>query len=114
KFFEQVLADRRVEGQRDRITTVEAGRAQRGRRLLRGRDEVVQADVTETVRPDGAADSLDICAVGDQLGAGCEVDAVEARPAHRRAGDADVHLDGAGLAQHPDQRALGVAAHDGI
>ena len=25
-----------------------------------------------------------------------------------------MHLDRAGLAQHPDQRALGVAAHDGI
>ena len=43
-----------------------------------------------------------------------EVDAVEARPLHRRRGDAHVHLERAGLAQHPHQRALGVAAHDRV
>jgi hypothetical protein len=51
---------------------------------------------------------------GDQLGAAGEVDAVEARPLHRRAGDPHVHLGGARLAQHPHQRPLGVAPHDGV
>ena len=58
--------------------------------------------------------SSEVEAVGDQLGAGGEVDAVEAGPLHRRAGDPHVHLAGAGLAQHPDQGALGVAAHDRV
>ena len=43
-----------------------------------------------------------------------EVDAVEARPLHRRRRDPDVDLGRAGLAQHPDQRPLGVAAHDRV
>ena len=71
-------------------------------------------DVAQRVGVDRGADAVDVQAVGDQLGPAGEVDAVEARPLHRRRGDPHVHLDGAGLAQHPDQRALGVAAHDRV
>ena len=50
----------------------------------------------------------------DQFGAGGEVDAVEARPPYRRGGDPHVHLTGARLAEHGDQRALGGPADDSV
>ena len=50
----------------------------------------------------------------DQLGPGGEVDAVETRPGHRRAGDAHVHLGRPRLAQHGHDGPLGVAAHDRV
>ena len=53
-------------------------------------------------------------AARDELGPGREVDPVEAGPGHRGAGDPHVHFGGARLAQHPDDRALRVAAHDRI
>ena len=77
-------------------------------------DEALQRDVAQGVGADGAADLVDREPVRDELGAGGEVDAVEARPLDRRRGDPDVDLGGAGLAQHPDQGALGVAAHDRV
>src|SRR5207248_3131040 len=66
------------------------------------------------VGANGTADPLVVQPAGDQLGAGGEVDAVEARPLDRRRGDAYVHLQRTGLAQHPDDRPLGVAAHDRV
>ena len=110
--LEHVLAD--DVGQRDRVLAVEAGPAQPGLGLLARGDQPVERDVAERVGTDRAPDALDVQSVGDQLGPRGEVDAVEARPLHRRRRDADVHLDGARLAQHPHQRALGVAAHDRV
>ena len=76
--------------------------------------EAVLRDVAEAVGAHGPAHALVVEAVGDELGPRREVDAVEAGPAHGRARDADVHLERAGLAQHPDERALGVAADDRV
>ena len=45
--FQQVLADQRVLGQRDRVVPVEAGTAQRSGRLFRRRDKRVERHVTE-------------------------------------------------------------------
>src|SRR5919197_787859 len=91
--LEDVLADDL--GQRDRVLAVEAGPAQPGLRLLGGGDHALQRHVAERVRADRGADALVVEAVGDEFGLGREVNAVEARPLHRRCGDADVHLDGA-------------------
>src|SRR5262249_50574181 len=63
---------------------------------------------------EGRGDLLDVQAVGDQLGAGGEVDAVEARPLDRRRGDPDVNRLRARLTQHPHQRTLRVTAHDRV
>ena len=112
--LEQVLAEQALVGQRDRVLAGEAGLAERSARLLGRLDHALERDVAEAVGADAGADLLLVEAVGDQLGAGGEVDAVEARPLHRRRGDPDVHLEGAGLAEHPDLRALGVAAHDRV
>ena len=109
--FEHVLADG-LRRQRDWIVTIEAGCAQPGRWLLGRRDETLQADITKAVRPDRTPNPFHVGTVGDQLSAGREVDAVEARLTHRWAGDADMHLDRSGLTQHPDQRPLRIAAHD--
>src|SRR3712207_7177831 len=48
--------------------------------------------------------SVHVEAVGDELGAGGEVDAVEAGPLHRGGRDPDVHLQRPGLPQHPHLR----------
>jgi hypothetical protein len=60
------------------------------------------------------ADLLDVEVVGEQLGAVAGVDAVEARPPHRRRGDAQVDLGGTRLPQHADQLVLGGAPHDRV
>ena len=112
--LEDVLAEHLRLAQRDRVLAGEAGGAQPVGRLLGRGDQALLGDVAERVGVDRGADAVDVEAVGDQLGAAGEVDAVEARPLHRRRGDPHVHLDRAGLAQHPDQRALGVAAHDRV
>ncbi len=112
--LQQVLAEHGLLGQRDRVVAVEAGHAQPGARLLAGRDQALQRDVAQRVGADRPAHALGVQGAGHQLGPGGEVDPVEARPAHRRRGDPHVHLHRAGLAQHPDQRALGVAAHDRV
>ena len=92
----------------------EAGGAELRRGLLGGGDHALRGDVAERVGAERRGDLVDPQAVGDELGAGREVDAVEAGPLHRRRADAHVHLGRAGLAQHPDERALGVAAHDRV
>jgi hypothetical protein len=71
-------------------------------------------DEAQRVRAERAGDLLDAQTVGDQLGARGEVDAVEAGPANGRGGDPHVDLGGSGLAQHPHDGALGVAAHDRV
>src|SRR5690606_6144325 len=112
--FENMLADQVPGRKLDRILTVEAGPAQPCPRLLGRGDQAVQGHEAEGVRADGAADAVDVHAAGDELGPGREVDAVEARPADRRRGDAHVYLHRARLAQHPDDRPLGIAAHDRV
>ena len=112
--LEHVLAEHLRLAERDRVLAGEAGRAQPVRRLLGGGDQALLGDVAERVGVDRGPDAVEVEAVGDQLGAAGEVDAVEAGPLHRRRGDPHVHLEGAGLAQHPDQRALGVAADDRV
>nr|BFF22753.1 hypothetical protein GCM10025732_07180 [Glycomyces mayteni] len=109
-----MLADEVGGGQLDRVVPVEAGHAEAGRGLLGGADEAVHGDVAEGVGADLGADAVDVERPGDELGAGGEVDAVEARPLHGGRGDADVDLDGAGLAEHPHERPLRVAADDRV
>ena len=70
-------------------------------------DQAVQGNVAQRVGADRAPDAVDLQAVGDQLGPGGEVDAVEARPLHRRRRDPHVHLERAGLAQHADHGRAG-------
>src|SRR6476646_152395 len=112
--LQQALAEAVLRVQLHGVDPGEAGRAAPLAGLVGGGDHAVLADVAEAVGADAGADLLDAEAGGDELGPGGEVDAVEARPAHRRAGDAHVHLGGARLAQHPHQRPLGVAAHDRV
>src|SRR6478736_8719052 len=76
--LQQVLAEVLGVGQLDRVDAVEAGPAQVRHRHLGGLDELLQRDVGERVRVDGPADLVGVEAVGDQLRAGGEVDAVEA------------------------------------
>ena len=79
-------------------------------------------DVAETVGADRVPDSVEHLAVfglgargvGDQFGRCREVDTVEARPLDRRGGDPHMDLQRTGLAQHPDQCALGVTPHDRV
>src|SRR4051794_6410845 len=112
--LEQVLADQVAGRQLDRILPIETGHAETSPRLLGRLHQTVQRNITQAVGSDRAPDAVDLETIGDQLGPGGEVDAVEARPLHRRRRDPDVHLEGAGLAQHPDLRTLGVAAHDRV
>ena len=60
------------------------------------------------------ADLVDGLAGGDQLVARGHVDAVEAGVLDGRRADAQVHLGGAGLVEHVDELAGGVAAHDRV
>src|SRR6478735_154714 len=92
--LEQVLAQQALVGQRDRVLAGEAGLAQPVVRLAGRLDHALERDVAEAVGADARGDLVDVEAVGDQLRAGGEVDAVEARPLHRGAGDPDVHLEG--------------------
>ena len=57
---------------------------------------------------------VDLEVVGDQLAAVAGVDTVEARPGDGRRGDAQVHLESAGLPQHAHELALGGAPHDRV
>src|SRR6476620_947416 len=77
--LEQVLAEVLGVGQRHRVDAVEAGPAEVGHRDLGGLDELLEGDVAEGVGVDGAADLVGGEAVGDQLGAGRGVGAVDAR-----------------------------------
>src|SRR5256714_2051755 len=112
--LQDVFADQVVARQLDGVLPIEAGPAQPGLRLFGRADQAGQRDVAEAVRPDRAADAVGVQPVGDQLGPGGEVDAVEARPLDRRRGDADVHLQGTRLAQHPDDGPLRVAPDDRV
>ena len=83
--------------------------------LLGRGDHALERDVAERVGADATRGSRRRPGpLAIELGAGGEVDAVEARPLHRRGGDAHVHLGRASLAQHPDEGALGVAADDRV
>src|SRR5450759_1486337 len=112
--LEELLAQQTRVGQRDRVVTGEAGCTQPLAGLPRRLDHRVLVEVAQAVGADAGADLLDLEAGGDQLGPGGEVDAVEAGPLHRRAGDANVDLGRPGLAQHPDLGALGVDTHDRV
>src|SRR4051794_37674348 len=112
--LEDALAEPLRERQLDGVDPVEAGPAELVLATVGRRDEAVQADVAERVGADRAADLLDVQPGRDQLGPGGEVDAVEARPFARRRGDRDVYRGRTRLAEHPDQGALGVAAHDRV
>src|SRR3954469_15458159 len=112
--LEHVLAEQLRRGQVDRVFPVEAGAAQLVAGDGRRRSELLERDVTERVGSDRRADLGGGQAVGEELGERGEVDAVEARPLHRRRGDPHVHLGGAGLTEHPDDGALRVAAHDRV
>src|SRR3984957_13056182 len=80
------------------VMPVKAGAAERLGPLLGRRDEFVERNEAERVGPDRLADLLDRAVTGDELIARREVDAVEARPLHRRRRDPHVHLEGARLA----------------
>ena len=83
--LQQVLAEVLRLGQLDRVDAVEAGPAQvRPSAPSVASTSSLERDVAERVGVDGAADLVGGQPVGDQLGAGGEVDAVEARPLHRR------------------------------
>src|SRR4051812_47676457 len=81
--LQQVLAEQALVGQRDRVLAGEAGLAEPVRLLAGGLDHPVQGDVAEAVGAHARGDLVDVEPVRDQLGAGGEVDAVEARPLHR-------------------------------
>src|SRR6476661_4148926 len=98
--LEEVLAEELLLGQRDRVVPVEARQAQLLPRLPGRGHHLLRRDVAQRVGADAGPDLLDAEAGGDELGTGGEVDAVEARPAHRRGGDAHVDLRRARLAQH--------------
>src|SRR5580704_8518202 len=95
-----------------RVVPVEAGAAERLRPLLGRRDELLERHEAERVGPDRLADLLDRAVARDELVPRGKVDAVEARPLHRRRGDAHVHLEGACLAHHRHDRLLGVPPDD--
>src|SRR4029079_5137282 len=78
--FTQPLAERELNG----IDAIKTGSAERLLPYLGRRDQTIKGNVAERVRPDRAADLVGVEPVGDQLGSGGEVDAVEARPLHRR------------------------------
>ena len=112
--LEQVLAELVRAGQLDRVLAGEAGGAETFARLAGGVDHAVFGNVGQRVGADGLGDLLDGGAVGDQFRPGGEVDAVEAGPLDRRGGNLDVDACGAGLAEHPHDGALGVAADDRV
>ena len=71
-------------------------------------------EVGEAVDLEELADLLDRAVVGDQLFAGGEIDAVEARVTDRRAAHAEVDFLRAGAAEGPHLRARRRAADDGV
>ena len=70
--------------------------------------------VNQGVAADDGAHLLDAAVVGDQLGAGGHIDAVDIGIAHRRRGAGEVDLARAGVAGHLDNLLAGGAAHDGV
>src|SRR5690606_21385372 len=112
--LQQLLAEELRVGQVHRVLAVEAGTAQVGLGDGGRLDHAVDGDVRQGVGAQGGADLVDRHAVGDEPGAGGEVDAEEAGPLHGRRGDPDVDLGRARLAEHADQGALGVAADDRV
>ena len=88
--LQQVLAQLVRARQLDGVLAGEAGGAEAFARLPGGVDHAVLGDVGQRIGADGLGDLLDGGAVGDQFGAGGEVDAVEAGPLDRRGGDLDV------------------------
>src|ERR1035437_1403773 len=112
--LEELFAQQIRVGQHDRVLPAETGRTQLLSWLRRRLDHRVLAQVAEAVGADAGADLLNLEAGSYQLGPGGEVDAVEAGPFHRRAGDAYVDLGRSGLSQHPDLGALGFPAHDRV
>src|SRR5882757_11115159 len=57
--LDDVLAERALARQFDRVIAVEAGRAQSRRGLLGGGDHALTADVAERIRADGPAHAVD-------------------------------------------------------
>src|SRR3954447_13699137 len=111
--LERELAVRLV-GIAERIVAAEAGVA-----VVAGvaADRLVDArhrEVGERVGLELVGDLLDRAVVGDHLLARGHVDAVVAGVANRRRRDPQVHLAGAGLAQHADDLPRRVAAHDRV
>ena len=87
----------------------EAGADRAGRFL-----QAIEAQVLEAVGADVLLDLLALHLRGDELALVAGVDAVVAGPLDRRRRDAQVHLGGAGLAQHLHELALRGAAHDRV
>ena len=79
-----------------------------------GRDHPLHRQVAEGVGADELAHLLDRQIRGHELGARRHVDAVEARPLDRRAGDARVDLGGARLAERLHELPRRRAAHDRV
>ena len=109
-----MLAEELGFGQGDRVDPVEAGAAQVVRRDRRRRDQSLQRDEAQGVGTDRLAHLLDRAVVRRELAPCGEVDAVEAGPGDRGAGDAHVDLGSPGLAQHLHDGPLGVPAHDRV
>src|SRR5436305_799642 len=102
------------DGHVDWVLAGEARRAEPRPRRTGGRHQAVEVEVGERVAAEVLANLADGHAGRQQLCAGAEVHAEEARPGDRRKRDAEVDLGGAGLAQHADEGALRGAAHDGV
>src|SRR4051794_2057586 len=96
------------------VVAGEAGHAPGLAVLLHAVHHPLGAQVAERVHTQVGADLVHRPVRGDQLLARGHVDAVEAGPAYRRRRQAEVHLAGAGFAQHGHQRARGGAAHQRV
>ena len=113
--LEHVLADQVRVGQLDRVVAGEAGRHSRCSGIVGRRDQPVERDVAERVGADRAR--------GSRRRRGRWRSARPGRRSRCRRSTATCTggeemrtctSSGAGLAQHPHQRALGVAAHDRV
>src|SRR5688572_24702878 len=82
--LQYVFSDQVPGRQAERVLPIETCPTQSCLRLLGRRDQAGQRYIAEAVGTDGAANPLSVEAVRDQLRTGGEVDAVEARPGHRR------------------------------
>src|SRR5215472_2893768 len=82
--------------------------------LAHGPVEAVDGDEGKTVDADELRHRLHIMLGGEKLAALWRVDAVEAGMGRRRAGDAHMHLPGAGGSHHLHDLLAGGAAHDAV
>src|SRR5262249_35734742 len=101
----------RIVGVAERVVAAEAGVAVVLRIAADRLVDTGEGEVGERVGVELVGYLLDRAAVGDHLLAGGHVDAVMARIADWRRGDAKVDLAGACVAQHADDLTGGVAAH---